>query len=82
MTRSWIVGILAILLFLFCLKNFLWGLPVVDFRPFKVGTNLYEKKLAEEEAMANVKVILKMKNNKTGEIIEIPQEKYLAEWKN
>src|SRR5688572_4141863 len=78
--RAIIVGLITLLLILFCLRNFYWGLPVVDFRPFKVGTNLYEKKTAEEEAQANVKVTLRMQNKKTGEIIEMPQEVYMANW--
>lgn len=79
--RSIIVGVVTILLILFCLRNSFWGLPVIDFRPFKIGTNLYEKKTAEEEAAANVQVTLRMQNNKTGEIIELPQATYMAEWK-
>lgn len=79
-TRSIIVGVVTVLLFLFCLRNSFWGLPVVDFRPFKVGTNLYEKKTAEQEAAANVQVTLRMQNNKTGEIIELPQATYMADW--
>lgn len=78
--RSIIVGIVTVALILFCLRNFMWGLPVVDFRPFKVGTNLYEKKAAEEAAAANVEVTLVMQNTKTKEIIELPQATYMAEW--
>ena len=78
--RAIIVGVITVLLILFCLRNFYWGLPVVDFRPFKVGTNLYEKKLAEEEAAASVKITAwKIKNTKTGEVIELPNEVYMAD---
>jgi len=79
--RNWIVGIATVLLLLFCLRNFYWGLPVVDFRPFKVGTDLYQKKTAEEEAAASVKVIsMKLKNKQTGEIKDIAYEAYMKEW--
>jgi len=78
-TRSIIVGVATILLFLFCIRNSFWGLPLVDFRPFKVGTNLYEKKTAEEEAAASVRVTdWKLKNNKTNEVIQISNEDYMA----
>ena len=78
--RSIIIWVTTILLLLFCLNNFLWNLPVVDFRPFKVGTNLYEKKTAEEEAAASVKITgWKLQNKQTGELVELPHEVYMAE---
>lgn len=78
--RSIITGISALVLIVFCLNNFLWGLPVVDFRPFKVGTNLYEKKTREEESAASVKITAwKLENIKTGEVIEVPYDTYMAD---
>ncbi|MFZ4543709.1 MAG: DoxX family protein [Saprospiraceae bacterium] len=53
---------------IFCFSNFYWDLPVVDFRPFKIGTNLPDRKKMEEEATAKVKIIaVVMENEKTGE---------------
>jgi translation elongation factor EF-Ts len=78
--RSIIIAMTAVLLLLFCLNNFLWNLPVVDFRPFKVGTNLYEKKAAEEAAASSVKITAwKLQNKQTGEIVELPTETYMKE---
>lgn len=78
--RAIIITLSTILLILFCLRNFLWGLPVVDFRPFKVGTNVYAKKVAEEEAAISVKITAwKLQNKKTGAVIELPNEVYMAE---
>ena len=77
--RSIIIGVVTVLLVLFCLRNFLWGLPVVDFRPFKVGTNLYEKKTAEEEAAASVRITgWKLQNKSTGEVVELSNEDYMT----
>jgi len=79
--RSIVIAAATVLLIVFCLRNFYWGLPVIDFRPFKVGTDLYQKKTAEEEAAAAVKVIsLKLKNKTTGEIKDLPYEVYMKEW--
>jgi hypothetical protein len=75
--RRIIVGATAVLVLLFCIRNSMWDLPVIDFRPFAVGTNLYEKKKAEEDAMAAVPVTLKLKNKTTGEEKLIPQPEYL-----
>lgn len=53
---------------IFCFRNFYWDLPIVDFRPFKIGTNLPERKKLEEEAASKVKIIgVVMENEKTGE---------------
>ena len=49
-TRRITILISTVLVVLFCLNNFLWNLPVIDFRPFKVGTNLFEKREAEQKA--------------------------------
>jgi len=81
-TRTITIGVATVLLVLFCLKNFLWGLPVIDFRPFKVGTNLYEKKAAEEKAAASVKITgWKLQNKQTGALVELPNEVYMSELK-
>jgi uncharacterized membrane protein YphA (DoxX/SURF4 family) len=77
--RNIIIGITTLLLVIFCLKNSVWGLPVVDFRPFKVGTNLYEKKTAEEEAASSVQITAwKLQNKKTGEVIELANKEYMG----
>ncbi len=79
--RSISILLTTVLLLIFCLRNFYFGLPVIDFRPFKVGTDLYQKKTAEEEAAAAVKVIsMKLKNKTTGEIKDLPYEVYMKEW--
>ncbi len=71
-------GVTAAVL-LFCVRNSMWDLPVIDFRPFSAGTDLYQKKTNEEAAMASVKIIAwKLKNRKTGESIELPTEEYLS----
>jgi uncharacterized membrane protein YphA (DoxX/SURF4 family) len=42
---------------LFCWQNTYQDLPIVDFRPFKIGTQVREKKALEEEARANVRIL-------------------------
>lgn len=68
----------TVLLILFCLRNFYWGLPVIDFRPFKVGTDLYQKKTMEEEAAAAVKITgWKIQNKTTNEIKVLSYDEYM-----
>lgn len=51
--------------FLYCLSNFLWGLPQVDFRPYAVGENIPEnmKPIRAKKAL----YIYTFKNTATGE---------------
>lgn len=81
--RNIVVGIAALIALVFCLRNTYWGEPVVDFRPFTVGTNIYEKKTAEEEAASSVKIIAwKIQNNASGEVKELANEVYMKELAN
>ena len=76
--RSITIWVATALLILFCLRNFYWGLPVVDFRPFAVGTDLYQKKTAEEEAAASVTITgWKLQNKKTGEVKVLANDEYM-----
>ncbi|MBK6930992.1 MAG: hypothetical protein IPH12_08995 [Saprospirales bacterium] len=78
-TRNWAVGATAIAALLFCYQNTCRDLPVVDFRPFKVGANIRERKALEEEARGNIEIIgWVMENTNTGEVkkVMIPMERY------
>lgn len=77
---NWLIGISSVLFIVYCLQNFFFDIPSIDFRPFKEGTNIREKKLAEEQAVIDVKILsYKLKNKKDNKIVEIPSEQYLAE---
>lgn len=53
---------------LFCLKNFVWGLPIVDFRPYAIGNNINEQMITpKRDSMVMVFVY---KNKTSGEIKE------------
>ena len=77
-TRNILVSVVTVLLVIFCLNNFYWGLPVIDFRPFKVGTDLYQKKTMEEEAASSVKITgWKLQNKKSGEVVILEHDVYM-----
>lgn len=48
------VGATTAIFLLFCLQNTYWDLPVVDFRPFKIGSNVRERKELETNAKVDV----------------------------
>jgi len=77
--RTMMVGGTALVSLLFCLQNTYRDLPVVDFRPFKIGANIREQKALEEEARGNIEIIgWVMENTNTGEVkkVMIPMERY------
>ncbi len=64
----------------YCLSNYVWDLPDVDFRPFKEGVNIRERKQAEQAAMANVPITIKLQETATGKFVEIPMEQYSGDY--
>jgi hypothetical protein len=66
---------------IFCLRNTFYDEPVVDFRPFRNGVNIRTQKEAEEDAAAKVKIMTwKLKNDKTGETVELADEVYMKNY--
>lgn len=67
----------------YCISNYVWNLPDVDFRPFKQGVNVTEQKALEEKSAAEVKVThYEMTNKNTGEFVRLPFDQYMKEFKN
>ena len=78
-----IAGISTVGLLFYCLSNFSWNIPSMDFRPFRVGVDIAATKKAEETAASNVQIThYRLKNKASNEIIELPYNTYLKEYKN
>ncbi|MEL7022070.1 MAG: hypothetical protein AAGK47_10700, partial [Bacteroidota bacterium] len=68
---------------LFCFSNFYTDIPKTDFRPFRKGVNVAERKALEDEAQSNVEVIAyKMTNKTDGSVVELPFDDYLKQFKS
>ena len=68
----------ALLSLIFCWYNTYQNEPVVDFRPFKPGVNILERKKAEEKALSDTKILSwKFVNNKTGEEKSVSNDDYM-----
>ena len=66
------------ILLLYCLYNFKWNEPHIDFRPFAIGADIATKRAAEKKAQSEVKVTaFGIKNLKTGVITEVPYDQYM-----
>lgn len=61
------VVVVTVASFFFCLYNFVWNLPIVDFRPYAVGKNIPAQMVVPEEDKAIVEYVFVYKNKQTGE---------------
>ncbi len=81
--RNVIVGVSTIGLIFYCLSNYHWDIPGQDFRPFKNGVDIAERKQMEEEAQTNVEIThYEMTNKASGEVVKIPFAQYMKEFKS
>jgi uncharacterized membrane protein YphA (DoxX/SURF4 family) len=68
----------TVILLFYSIYNFYWNEPHMDFRPFKIGTDVASVQKKERDAMAAVQVTaFRLKNKTTGEIKDIPYAEYL-----
>ncbi len=80
-TRTGITALTVAGTLVYCLSNFVWDLPQVDFRPFAVGVNIAERLALENEAAAAVQVIgYRMTERTSGEEVELDMQEYLARY--
>lgn len=78
--RTWVTLLSVPALMIYCFSNYVWNLPDVDFRPFREGVNIGEKKRQELEALQNVKIIAyRLTNKSTGKVVEVPFDQFLRE---
>lgn len=63
-----LVVIATIGLIIFCLSNFVWNLPIIDFRPFYEGANIRKVKQEEQMKLSNAPLYFVCTNKKTGEV--------------
>lgn len=53
-TRNLILGVTTAITLLFCVQNTYWDLPIVDFRPFKVGSDVRAQRELESSAKIDI----------------------------
>ena len=75
-TRLGISLIGLLLTTMYALNNTYWNEPAIDFRPFKIGTNIKEKRKIEMDAIANIPIFLKITPIAGGTPITLTQSEY------
>jgi uncharacterized membrane protein YphA (DoxX/SURF4 family) len=75
--NSWAPVILSFVLILFVSVYSLMYLPIIDFRPYKVGNDIYEKTIIPEDEMPVTETFYEVKVKETGEIVEVPNDEYM-----
>ncbi|NJB85781.1 putative membrane protein YphA (DoxX/SURF4 family) [Lewinella marina] len=77
-TRGVVVAVTGAAALFFSLSNYVWDLPVHDFRPFRIGTDVATVKQAEAEAAASVSVLGYVLTNKAdGRVVEMSTDEFL-----
>ncbi len=72
----------TVLLFFYCISNFSWDIPHIDFRPFNIGKDVATQRTAELDAMANVQIkSWILEHNTDGRTLELPNAQYMKEFK-
>ncbi len=80
--RNISLSVLTIGLFVYCLSNFYWDLPHVDFRPFRKDRDIRAQKALEDQSRANTKILFYDVTNKASkESKRIPYDQYLKTYK-
>lgn len=72
-TFSWVkIGGTTVAFLLFSLSNFVWGLPIVDFRPYTIGNDINVQRVAQKPAIIQYNFVYK--NTASGELKELSQD--------
>lgn len=82
--RSAMIGPAVLLFTYYCFSNYIWDIPGIDFRPFKVGVNILDQKNREIDAENNVEITgINLTNKESGEVINnMSYGDFMANFKN
>ena len=75
------LSVFAFLIMVFVIN---WGIthePIIDFRDYKIGTNLSVEKEKIAKNPSDFKTFYSLKNKKTGEVLEVNQDDYVSDKK-
>jgi len=80
--RGIIIGVSTLGFLLYCISNYVWDIPKVDFRPFANGVDINAKRAAEEASNEAAQVNYVLTNKSTGKVEKMPMDTYIARYKD
>jgi len=80
-TQMGIVGVTTLLTGLFCFSNYVWDIPVKDFRPFAEGVNIKDQRAKEMDAINSAPSFMLITSKATGETTKLTVEEYTSRYK-
>lgn len=76
--RNAILGVSLAATLVYCFSNYVWDEPHIDFRPFKIGVDVAQRKADEASAASEAKPLAyRMTHKKDGKVVELPIDQYL-----
>ncbi len=66
----------------YCISNYVWDIPKVDFRPFANGVDINARKALEEKAAEEAPVNYVLTNKANGQVERMPMDTYLTRYKD
>ncbi len=79
--RGGIIGVSTLGFLLYCMTNYVWDIPKVDFRPFANGVDINATKAAEEKAQEDTPVTYRLVNKASGKEETMPMNTYISRFK-
>ncbi len=83
LTKKWNIILMLVstlVLLVYCMNNFVWNEPHIDFRPFKNGANIAALRAEEKKAQAEVQITaFALKSLSDGKTVEVPYKQYMAD---
>lgn len=66
---------------IYCMAQGIMHEPIIDFRDYKIGTDLKQEKIKINKDPSEYKTFYTLKNQKTGEILKVNQDDYINDKK-
>lgn len=78
--KYWVLGLFSLIM-IYIMSQGIMHEPIIDFRDYKIGTDLAGEKEKIAKNPSEYKTFYSLKNQKTGEVLKVNQDDYIKETK-